>query len=194
MSINVICPNCGKSYDVIDSRAGQTGKCECGSAIQIPSSANVENQSSNQIPDLQAVAEQPAATNSSSRPLMLKLACIVGILWCTFWITRTVKDIMVEPSITLPNGIQINQIPLYIQIITWNIFLSILYYLTLNRFNWAKITLLVLLSINAFFTLCVALSPFFRQFGNTLAWIDTIVVIFCIVGLSSKSTWEFFRR
>lgn len=37
MSISVICPQCGKSYDIPDSRAGQTGKCSCGATMTIPS-------------------------------------------------------------------------------------------------------------------------------------------------------------
>jgi len=37
MSIHIVCPQCGKSLDVPDSRVGQTEMCSCGTAITIPS-------------------------------------------------------------------------------------------------------------------------------------------------------------
>jgi hypothetical protein len=36
MSIEVICPRCGKFYRVPDSRAGQVGKCSCGATMSVP--------------------------------------------------------------------------------------------------------------------------------------------------------------
>jgi|GEM_PF-3246465 len=39
MSISVSCPQCGKTYDIPDNRAGQTGKCTCGATMTIPSPA-----------------------------------------------------------------------------------------------------------------------------------------------------------
>ncbi len=36
MSISIACPKCGKTYDVPETRAGQSGNCSCGATISIP--------------------------------------------------------------------------------------------------------------------------------------------------------------
>ncbi len=36
MAIHIVCPQCGKSYDVPEQRAGQKGRCQCGGEIVVP--------------------------------------------------------------------------------------------------------------------------------------------------------------
>lgn len=36
MAIEVICPQCGRRYSVPESRAGQSGRCQCGEVFRVP--------------------------------------------------------------------------------------------------------------------------------------------------------------
>jgi hypothetical protein len=57
MSIEVKCPQCGKSFTVPDEQAGQPGRCACGAAVVVPTP-----QASSQSTRSEAEAAAPAGT------------------------------------------------------------------------------------------------------------------------------------
>ncbi len=214
MSIQVVCHKCGKMYDLDDSRAGQTGVCNCGASMTVPTPESVVESAAVVEPSFmqstvptatetpkiygQPISERPIVAVVKNRPLPLASMIVGMCIWYLFWIVKTVKDIIDIPAApdlkfgstnlhqTMLNG--------SIMTILWFIGLYVICYFLWKGRYWARITLLVLTCLTGAVTLCVALSPFFRQFGNELAYFDTAVQITCIVILCLKSTREFCRR
>jgi hypothetical protein len=214
MSIQVVCHKCGKTYDLDDRRAGQTGVCDCGASMTVPtpekvveSAAVVEPsfmQSTGPTPTEipmgygQPTSEQPLLPVTNTRPLPLSSMLCGLSIWYLFWIIRTVKDIIDIPAAPDLNfgSTNLHQTMLNnsIMAILWYIGLYVICYFLWKGRNWARITLLVLTCVTGAVALGVALSPFFRQFGIELAYFDTAVQITCIVILCLKSTREFCRK
>lgn len=70
----------------------------------------------------------------------------------------------------------------------------VLCYLVWKCYGWAKIALLVLVSLEIAICLFAVLVPMMRQFGIGMAWISLIVSIYFIIGLSLPSTRQLFKK
>ena len=71
MAIAVVCPKCGKKYQVPENRAGQKGKCRCGSMIQVP---RVAQPAASDDPSRKAAERQQAAIPPSETRAQVPMA------------------------------------------------------------------------------------------------------------------------
>ena len=196
MSISVVCPQCGKSYDIPETRAGQTGKCACGATMTIPSpKKEVESpaapwsqpvQPAQQPPPVEprspfgpTPSQNPYASNqvqspygpppgqapygtpgSMGRPITtviptrpIALTILIIAMYVFVGIAMLGTIVLMTRASTIAPYIGAASIGMYIGacifvLVLLTVNLLILHSLWHGR-NWARITMIVLMSLNA---------------------------------------------
>jgi prepilin-type processing-associated H-X9-DG protein len=83
MTISYTCPHCGKTFDVSDEYAGQSGPCGgCGQTITIPGAAEGVAAPPPEMPQTSSGAAAGAAAGAGAIIAVIAVVCVVGVLAC----------------------------------------------------------------------------------------------------------------
>lgn len=193
MSISVVCPQCGKAYDIPDNRAGQTGKCACGATMTIPSPESpIESPSGQDCYGFQGAVGPPNYATITRCPtalsVMIIIVDIVSVIWLLGGTCLIVAMVMSPNSSQAPPELGFFRMLIMLGL-PLSIFILITSYFLLIGRNWARITMDILMF------LCIAAILLLLIAGGVLMIVISgpllLLPVLFIVILNMKETQEY---